>query len=254
MIDPCIWNSEDFGNLPSLAKVVYVGLISMADDEGRGLANPQYLKSILFPYDDKMKAADIAGTLSEIASRMSVVFFACDEKQYYILENWKKYQTINKPMPSKIPLPEDYRSTTVVLPSNRKEKNIREKKAAAARAYADFYNKNIGDISPAVTEEAEGFIKGGMSDGVITLALGEAACNGVKKWSYAKAVLSSWREKGIRTAAQAEAARKEYRRVRAGPRVKDAGKTFSQHEYTEEDKQRQMDEAIAAMEEFGTDD
>lgn len=130
MIDPGIWSSEDFGSLSTLAKVVFVGLVSQADDEGRGLANPQYLKSILFPYDDKLRAADIGKTLSEIASRMSTTFYACDEKQYYVMENWEKYQSINKPTTSKIPLPDDYRSTTVGLPPNRIEENRKEKKRA----------------------------------------------------------------------------------------------------------------------------
>lgn len=66
MIDPGIWTSEDFANLSMLARLVWVGLISNADDEGRGKANTAYLKSQLFPYDDELslKKIDSARNLS----------------------------------------------------------------------------------------------------------------------------------------------------------------------------------------------
>ena len=51
MIDPGIWQSEDFSKLSTLAKLVFIGLFSNADDEGRGRAKAAYIKSTLFPYD-----------------------------------------------------------------------------------------------------------------------------------------------------------------------------------------------------------
>ena len=59
MIVPEIWQSESFAQLSILAKLVFIGLFSNADDEGRGIANPVYIKSILFPYDDGMRVIDI---------------------------------------------------------------------------------------------------------------------------------------------------------------------------------------------------
>lgn len=103
MIDPNIWQSEDFGSLSDLAKLVFIGLFSLADDEGRGRCNPVYLKSTLFPYKENLRSADIEKTLSEISSRMSVIFYLCDEKQYYSLYNWNTWQKIDKPTSSKIP-------------------------------------------------------------------------------------------------------------------------------------------------------
>ena len=103
MIDPNIWQSEDFGKLSLLAKIVFIGLFSLADDEGRGRANPVYLKSSLFPYEESMRSADIAKTLLEISSNMSVVFYSCDGSDYYSLYNWSDWQKIDKPTDSKLP-------------------------------------------------------------------------------------------------------------------------------------------------------
>lgn len=86
-----------------MAKLVFIGLFSLADDEGRGRANPTYLKSTLFPYNEGMRSADIEKTLSEISSSMSVVFYSCDGSNYYSLLSWNLFQKIDKPTDSKIP-------------------------------------------------------------------------------------------------------------------------------------------------------
>lgn len=103
MIDPNIWQSEDFSRLSTLAKLVFIGLFSLADDEGRGRCNPVYLKSTLFPYEEGIRSADIDKTLSEISSNMSVIFYSCDGSNYYSLYNWNTWQKIDRPSESKIP-------------------------------------------------------------------------------------------------------------------------------------------------------
>lgn len=108
MIDPNMWQSEDFSNLSTLAKLVFIGLFSNADDEGRGRAKPMYIKSILFPYDEKIRVIDIENALSEIVLNLSVTFYSTDNgNQYYSLDNWKKWQSIDKPKPSQIPAPQE---------------------------------------------------------------------------------------------------------------------------------------------------
>lgn len=103
MIDPNIWQSEDFSKLSTLAKLVFIGLFSLADDEGRGRSNPVYLKSTLFPYEEGIRSTDIDKTLSEISYNMSVIFYTCDGSSYYSLYNWNTWQKIDKPSQSKIP-------------------------------------------------------------------------------------------------------------------------------------------------------
>lgn len=170
MIDPGIWQSEDFGKLSTLAKLVFIGLFSNADDEGRGRANAIYLKSILFPYEESIRSADIDKTLSEISSNMSVVFYSCDGNTYYSLYNWDKWQTINRPTPSKIPAFEEentnihklfteYSMSThgVLIPKRkRKEKNRIEKEEKRIRI-KDIYNStcvNLPQIQK-ITEKRE---------------------------------------------------------------------------------------------------
>ena len=103
MIDPGIWQSEDFSKLSTLAKLVFIGLFSNADDHGRGRAKAVYIKSILFPYDEGIRVIDVDKTLSEIGSNMSVTFYLRDENEYYSLDNWKIWQKVEKPRDSVLP-------------------------------------------------------------------------------------------------------------------------------------------------------
>jgi hypothetical protein len=105
MLSPDIWESESFSSLSDLGKIVFIGLISLADDEGRGKANPSLVKSTLFPYDEKRRVADIKFALSEIARSMSTQFYSVNGNDYYLLLNWSKWQKIDKPSKSKLPAP-----------------------------------------------------------------------------------------------------------------------------------------------------
>ena len=138
MIDPNIWQSEDFNKLSALAKLVFIGLFSLADDEGRGRCNSVYLKSTLFPYNEDLRSADIDKTLSEISSNMSVIFYSCDGSSYYSLYNWNTWQKIDRPSESKIP---EYDSKTMKKLFDDNSTNVRRVVSPNKKRIED--NKNI---------------------------------------------------------------------------------------------------------------
>ena len=105
MISPEIWDSQNFSQLSDLAKIVFISLISHADDEGRGKAHPTRIKSSTFPYDEGRRVADIKSALSEIARRMSVQFYSVNGIEYYFMTSWGRWQKIDKPSKSKLPPP-----------------------------------------------------------------------------------------------------------------------------------------------------
>lgn len=104
MICPEIWESEDFSTLSLLSRLLFIGMFSNADDEGKGKANPSLLKSKVFMYDKDVDEKSIEKSLAEIADNMSIkIYIANDGNTYYELTNWKSWQTVNRPSPSKIP-------------------------------------------------------------------------------------------------------------------------------------------------------
>jgi len=96
MIDPTIWEDEEFGSLSMTAKILFIGLFSNADDEGRIRANSAYLKSTIFMYDNiGLKA--IEETLLEVSQKLSTVkVYKVNGKQYVSLTNWCEYQKQHK--------------------------------------------------------------------------------------------------------------------------------------------------------------
>lgn len=105
MISPEIWESSSFSKLSDFAKLVFIGLISNADDSGKGKANPSYIRSRLFPNDEDRRVTDIKKALSEIALTMSITFYEVNGDNFYLLTNWLRWQKIDRPTPSKIPDP-----------------------------------------------------------------------------------------------------------------------------------------------------
>ena len=74
MIDPSFWTDEKLGECSIQERMLFMGLISNADDEGYGRANPKLLKSLIFPYDD-LRASDLEKWLSHLGGLHIVVLF-----------------------------------------------------------------------------------------------------------------------------------------------------------------------------------
>ena len=104
MIDPHFWESGDVAKLSIFGRLTLIGMISKADDDGRGVGGAVYLRSTIFPYDD-IQLSDIQKALEEIGSRISVCFYTVDGNEYYQFLNWKKWQRVDKPKASILPPP-----------------------------------------------------------------------------------------------------------------------------------------------------
>ena len=115
MIDPNFWTDEKLGECSIQERLLFMGLISNADDEGYGRANLKLLKATIFPYDD-MNIVDLEKWLSHLVEFNLIVVFEYDKQKYYYVPNFLKHQTINKPKKSTLPHIENERcSTSTVL-------------------------------------------------------------------------------------------------------------------------------------------
>lgn len=142
MIDPDFWTDEALGTLPVHGRLLFMGLISNADDEGRLRGNPALVRSSVFPYDD-FTSNDVAELLNGLESAGLIRQYEVDGQSYIDIPNFLKHQTINKPTPSKLPpykegktttepLPDNDGSPTVVLPPKLREEKLREEKLSLA--------------------------------------------------------------------------------------------------------------------------
>ena len=104
MMDPNFWQSEDVARLSRFARLLLLGMISNADDQGRGRANVNYLKSTVFPYDE-VQSDEVAQALKQIGEHIAVALYDVEGSSYYAFTNWGKWQKVDKPRASVIPLP-----------------------------------------------------------------------------------------------------------------------------------------------------
>ena len=99
-IDPDIWTSEQFINLSIEARLMFIGMISLADDEGRLKGNSLYLKTNLYPADnyttDKIKK-----WRDEVINQLLTHYYQVNGQELLWLPNFRKYQYMTKRFPSK---------------------------------------------------------------------------------------------------------------------------------------------------------
>ena len=101
-IDPDIWTSEQFINLSLEARLMFIGLISLADDEGRLKGNPLYLKTNLYPADN-YTTDKINKWRDEVINQLLTRLYHVDGQEFLWLPNFKKYQYMTKRFSSKLP-------------------------------------------------------------------------------------------------------------------------------------------------------
>ena len=102
---PEIWKDPVFGRLQHIEQVMFVGLFSIADDEGRLNADPAYLKSELFTYKDYTNKK-VKGIRDGLVARVpSVHLYSANGCDLIALLKWGDYQKPKYPKPSKLPPP-----------------------------------------------------------------------------------------------------------------------------------------------------
>jgi hypothetical protein len=101
-IKPEFPQSETIGFLSRDARLLFIQLWTIADDEGRTRAASRMLASLLYPYDND------AGTLmeqwlEELEGKQCIRRYEVKGSKYLEIINWLKHQKIDKPSKSKIP-------------------------------------------------------------------------------------------------------------------------------------------------------
>lgn len=107
MIDTGMWSNENFAALSAMARLLLIGIITLADDQGRCKANPAYLRSQIFPYED-IPTGDIESWLIQMDSNDTLQLYTRHGKAYLQLTNWWEYQPLDWARPSEYPAPDGW--------------------------------------------------------------------------------------------------------------------------------------------------
>lgn len=108
-IKPSWLEDERLCLLPPEARVMSIALILMADDEGRGRANPMMIGPRVFP-GSRTFVEDSTNALRMLVEASFIVRYEVDGQSYYQIRNWKKHQRIDRPSVSSLPPAPDSKS------------------------------------------------------------------------------------------------------------------------------------------------
>jgi hypothetical protein len=102
-LKPEIWQDEALGACPRDARLLFVGLITQADDEGRFRAAPALLRASIFPYDESLTRDRVQGWLDALAGAGLVTLYTVKGERYGMFPTWTSHQKIDRPSESKLP-------------------------------------------------------------------------------------------------------------------------------------------------------
>lgn len=103
-LKPEMWADEAIGHLDPWERLLFIGLITMADDKGRLRALPSAIAGHVFPYDD-FPPSKILKWLGSIADAGLIQRYHIGETDYIQVTGWAKHQKINRPQDSSLPAP-----------------------------------------------------------------------------------------------------------------------------------------------------
>lgn len=162
MIDPNFWRSQDVKKLTIRQRLLAIGLFSLADDDGRGIADPPYVRSMVFPYDD-FSSKEISGDLKAIGQHLSITFYEVNDNKFYAWRKWEKWQTVNRPQNSVLPPPPDEIKQAKIESNSGDSENYKEEKGEeekkeeltnnlSSNSLPDSFPDSFFDSLPDVTQ------------------------------------------------------------------------------------------------------
>lgn len=106
IIKESISSSDKIASLSDFEFRLWVGLITQADDAGRGDARPAIIRGRIFPLRDRVTLKDIDAGLHGLAAKGCVSLYTVGGKPYFWFPTWQKHQRVRECKP-KYPSPEE---------------------------------------------------------------------------------------------------------------------------------------------------
>ena len=95
-IKPKFWDDAKIGRISRDARLLYIGLWTFADDLGVVIADPVWLKSKIFPYD-QIQIQQLKAWLEMLEKTGFISHLTVKSESFYYLPTFSRHQVINRP-------------------------------------------------------------------------------------------------------------------------------------------------------------
>ena len=109
MVKPDFFESESLAECNHSARLCFIGLWVMSDDNGNCKLNPRRLNRQIFP-DDNLTNGEFLGLLQQLERVGCIKVYQVDGEDYLSVVNFKVYQTVKNPSKSTVPKPPERRA------------------------------------------------------------------------------------------------------------------------------------------------
>ena len=105
-IDPDMWKDPAVAKMTRDERLLFIGIITVADDEGRLAAAPAALQGAIYPNDPGVTPAIVKKWRDALVAKApNVVIYQHEGIDYISFKRWSRYQKPSHPSQSKLPKP-----------------------------------------------------------------------------------------------------------------------------------------------------
>ncbi len=108
-VKPEFWGHPKVAQISRDARLLFIGLLNLADDDGRLLGSPKTISGAVFPHDDDATAKRVEKWMDELEDVELIIRYEVNGIAYVLLPGFTEHQKISHPTPSRLPepLPQD---------------------------------------------------------------------------------------------------------------------------------------------------
>lgn len=118
-IKPGFFSNDTLAELPALTRLLFIGLWTICDREGRLEDRPRKIKAEALPYDDH----DVDAALTALHQSGFILRYVSGGVRCIQVVNWAKHQNPHmKEAESSIPAPDEHQTSTVQAPDEQQPK------------------------------------------------------------------------------------------------------------------------------------
>lgn len=142
MLSPSIWADPAFNRLSVSARLIFIGLISNADDHGYVRADLENIRRNIIGYGSKTD--HLKKWLSELKQMRSIHYYQDNGEEYIHLAKWHDYQKQQKDRM----LPSEYPpcSKCVADVQQVRKEVVEVSRGSKKEGKHPFYNKELGAV------------------------------------------------------------------------------------------------------------